>query len=81
MRTAARPYDRIIANVGAWDIPATCPTGRIVVPLRFATITGLLAFDRTPGQPGLDRQQLPPRLLRSHAGRRLARPILQPHQC
>jgi protein-L-isoaspartate(D-aspartate) O-methyltransferase len=47
------PYDRIIATVGAWDVPAAwldqlTPAGRIVVPLRFAAITRLIAFDRTP---------------------------------
>ena len=47
------PYDRIIATVGAWDIPPAwldqlTPTGRVVVPLRFAAITRLIAFDRTP---------------------------------
>lgn len=50
------PYDRIIATVGAWDIPPAwidqlTPTGRIVVPLRFAAITRLIAFDRTPDSP------------------------------
>lgn len=48
------PYDRIIVTVGAWDIPPAwlnqlTPTGRIVVPLRFAGITRLIAFDRSPG--------------------------------
>lgn len=47
------PYDRIIVTVGAWDIPPVwldqlTPDGRIVVPLRFAGITRLIAFDRTP---------------------------------
>ncbi|WP_083460185.1 methyltransferase, FxLD system [Jiangella muralis] len=47
------PYDRIIATVGAWDIPSAwpdqlTPVGRIVVPLRFAAITRLIAFDRDP---------------------------------
>lgn len=48
------PYDRIIVTVGAWDIPPAwldqlTPDGRIVVPLRFAGITRLIAFDRAPG--------------------------------
>jgi protein-L-isoaspartate(D-aspartate) O-methyltransferase len=52
------PYDRIIATVGAWDIPPAwldqlTPDGRIVVPLRFAAITRLIAFDRTPDSPVL----------------------------
>lgn len=52
------PYDRIIVTVGAWDIPPAwldqlTPTGRIVVPLRFAGITRLIAFDRSPGAPAL----------------------------
>ena len=52
------PYDRIIVTVGAWDIPPTwldqlTPDGRIVVPLRFAGITRLIAFDRTPDSPVL----------------------------
>jgi protein-L-isoaspartate(D-aspartate) O-methyltransferase len=52
------PYDRIIVTVGAWDIPPAwldqlTPTGRIVVPLRFAGITRLIAFDRNPGTPAL----------------------------
>lgn len=47
------PYDRIIVTVGAWDIPPAwldqlTPAGRIVVPLRFAGITRLIAFDRVP---------------------------------
>jgi protein-L-isoaspartate(D-aspartate) O-methyltransferase len=52
------PYDRIIATVGAWDIPPAwldqlTPAGRIVVPLRFAAITRLIAFDRSPDGPVL----------------------------
>ncbi|MEH1128360.1 methyltransferase, FxLD system [Micromonospora sp. CPCC 206061] len=52
------PYDRIIVTVGAWDIPPAwldqlTPTGRIVVPLRFAGITRLIAFDRSPGSLAL----------------------------
>ncbi|BEL10784.1 hypothetical protein Q0Z83_089750 [Actinoplanes sichuanensis] len=46
------PYDRIMVTVGAWDIPESwleqlTDSGRIVVPLRFAGITRLIAFDRT----------------------------------
>lgn len=52
------PYDRILVTVGAWDIPPAwldqlTPTGRLVLPLRFAAITRLLAFDRTPEEPVL----------------------------
>jgi protein-L-isoaspartate(D-aspartate) O-methyltransferase len=52
------PYDRIIVTVGAWDIPPAwldqlTPDGRIVVPLRFAAITRLIAFDRVAGSPTL----------------------------
>ncbi|WP_328469081.1 methyltransferase, FxLD system [Actinoplanes sp. NBC_00393] len=48
------PFDRIIVTVGAWDIPPAwieqlTETGRIVVPLRFAGITRIIAFDRAPG--------------------------------
>lgn len=47
------PFDLILVTVGAWDIPPAwieqlAPAGRIVVPLRFAGITRLVAFDRTP---------------------------------
>lgn len=46
------PYDRIIVTVGSWDVPPAwrdqlTPDGRIVVPLRFAAITRLIAFDQT----------------------------------
>jgi protein-L-isoaspartate(D-aspartate) O-methyltransferase len=46
------PYDRIIVTAGAWDISRAwldqlCENGRIVVPLRFAGITRLVAFDRS----------------------------------
>jgi protein-L-isoaspartate(D-aspartate) O-methyltransferase len=56
--TQHAPYDRIIVTVGAWDIPPAwldqlTPDGRIVVPLRFAGITRLIAFDRTPDSPVL----------------------------
>jgi protein-L-isoaspartate(D-aspartate) O-methyltransferase len=52
------PYDRIIVTVGAWDIPPAwldqlTPDGRIVVPLRFAAVTRLIAFDRAAGSPTL----------------------------
>lgn len=52
------PYDRIIVTVGAWDIPPAwldqlTPDGRIVVPLRFAAITRLIAFDRSADNPVL----------------------------
>ena len=52
------PYDRIIVTVGAWDIPPAWldqlrPGGRIVVPLRFAAITRLIAFDRAVVGPAL----------------------------
>jgi protein-L-isoaspartate(D-aspartate) O-methyltransferase len=52
------PYDRIIVTVGAWDIPPAwrdqlTRDGRIVVPLRFAGITRLIAFDRAPNDPVL----------------------------
>jgi protein-L-isoaspartate(D-aspartate) O-methyltransferase len=56
--TQYAPYDRIIVTVGAWDIPPAwleqlIPDGRIVVPLRFAAITRLIAFDRVAGSPTL----------------------------
>lgn len=46
------PFDRIVVTFGAWDIaPAwldqLSETGRIVVPLRFAGLTRLIAFDRS----------------------------------
>jgi len=52
------PYDRIIVTVGAWDIPPAwldqlTPDGRIVVPLRFAAITRLIAFDQAADRPTL----------------------------
>jgi protein-L-isoaspartate(D-aspartate) O-methyltransferase len=52
------PFDRIIVTVGAWDIPPAwlnqlTPDGRIAVPLRFAAITRLLAFERSAGYPAL----------------------------
>ncbi|WP_046766809.1 methyltransferase, FxLD system [Jiangella alkaliphila] len=48
----AAPYDRIIATVGAWDLPVTwrrqlAPGGRIVVPLRLrGSIARSIAFER-----------------------------------
>lgn len=48
----AAPYDRIIATVGAWNLPATwrqqlTPGGRIVVPLRLrGSIARSTAFER-----------------------------------
>lgn len=52
------PYDRIIVTVGAWDIPPAwidqlSPDGRIVLPLRSAGISRLVAFDRSPDSPAL----------------------------
>lgn len=52
------PYDRIIVTVGAWDIPPAwldqlSPDGRIALPLRFAGISRLIAFDRSPDSPAL----------------------------
>jgi len=46
------PYDRIIATVGAWDLPLAwlaqlAPSGRLVVPLRLrGSITRSIAFER-----------------------------------
>ncbi len=62
-----------LEEADAWDIPPTwldqlTPTGRIVVPLRFAGITRLIAFDRTPGSRAL-RATRPPRLASSHSWR------------
>lgn len=45
------PYDRIIATVGAWDMPRAwtqqlAPTGRLVVPLRIrGAVTRSIAFE------------------------------------
>jgi protein-L-isoaspartate(D-aspartate) O-methyltransferase len=52
------PFDRIIVTVGAWDIPPAwldqlAADGRIAVPLRFAAITRLFAFERRAGAPTL----------------------------
>lgn len=46
------PYDRVVVTVRSWDIPPAwshqlAPTGRIVVPLQLATVTRVIAFDRT----------------------------------
>ncbi|QSB12853.1 methyltransferase, FxLD system [Natronosporangium hydrolyticum] len=51
------PYDRIIVTVGAADLPPAWihqlhPEGRMVVPLQFAGITRLVAFDHN-GAGGL----------------------------
>jgi protein-L-isoaspartate(D-aspartate) O-methyltransferase len=49
------PYDRLIATVGAWDLPSAwleqiAPTGRIVVPLRLrGSISRSIAFERDGG--------------------------------
>ncbi|MDG4803705.1 methyltransferase, FxLD system [Micromonospora sp. WMMD980] len=57
------PYDRIIATVGVWDVPAAwlrqlAPTGRMVVPLRLRGATSRsIAFTRTPdGLVSVDSQ-------------------------
>jgi protein-L-isoaspartate(D-aspartate) O-methyltransferase len=55
------PYDRVIATVGAWDLPLAwldqlAPTGRLVVPLRLrGSITRSIAFERDGSVPGLPR--------------------------
>jgi protein-L-isoaspartate(D-aspartate) O-methyltransferase len=49
------PYDRIIATVGAFDVPAAwldqlAPAGRLVVPLRLrGTCSRSIIFERCPG--------------------------------
>jgi len=49
---AGAPYDRVIATVGAWDLPLAwldqlAPEGRLVVPLRLrGSITRSIAFER-----------------------------------
>ncbi|WP_319019117.1 methyltransferase, FxLD system [Microbispora sitophila] len=43
------PYDAILVTAGAWDCPwgrLLAPEGRMVVPLRFATITRSITFVR-----------------------------------
>ncbi len=46
------PYDRVIATVGAWDLPLAwldqlAPDGRLVVPLRLrGSVTRSIAFER-----------------------------------
>jgi protein-L-isoaspartate(D-aspartate) O-methyltransferase len=55
------PYDRVIATVGAWDLPLAwlgqlAPTGRLVVPLRLrGSITRSIAFERDGTAPDLPR--------------------------
>ena len=52
------PYDRIIATVGAWDLPPAwldqlAPAGRLVVPLRLrGSVTRSIAFERVPDSEG-----------------------------
>jgi protein-L-isoaspartate(D-aspartate) O-methyltransferase len=49
---AGAPYDRVIATVGAWDLPVAwldqlAPDGRLVVPLRLrGSVTRSIAFER-----------------------------------
>ncbi|MEU8238512.1 methyltransferase, FxLD system [Actinoplanes missouriensis] len=55
------PFDRIVVRTDAWDIPpawidSLTPVGRIVVPLRFAGVARVIAFDRTPGNRVLTAQ-------------------------
>jgi protein-L-isoaspartate(D-aspartate) O-methyltransferase len=53
------PYDRVVATVGAWDLPLAwldqlAPDGRLVVPLRLrGSVTRSIAFER--GKPADDR--------------------------
>jgi protein-L-isoaspartate(D-aspartate) O-methyltransferase len=55
------PYDRVIATVGAWDLPLAwldqlAPTGRVVVPLRLrGSITRSIGFERDAVAPDLLR--------------------------
>lgn len=52
------PYDRLIATVGAWDLPQAwvaqlAPAGRLVVPLRLrGAVTRSIAFERAAASPG-----------------------------
>lgn len=53
------PYDRVVATVGAWDLPLAwldqlAPDGRLVVPLRLrGSVTRSIAFERD--KPAVDR--------------------------
>ncbi len=55
------PYDRVIATVGAWDLPMAwlgqlAPAGRLVVPLRLrGSITRAIAFERDSSAANLPR--------------------------
>ncbi|HUN30598.1 MAG TPA: methyltransferase, FxLD system [Trebonia sp.] len=55
------PYHRVIATVGAWDLPLAwlgqlAPTGRLVVPLRLrGSVTRSIAFERDGTAPDLPR--------------------------
>jgi protein-L-isoaspartate(D-aspartate) O-methyltransferase len=55
------PYDRVIASVGAWDLPLAwlgqlAPAGRLVVPLRLrGSITRSIAFERDATAPDFPR--------------------------
>jgi protein-L-isoaspartate(D-aspartate) O-methyltransferase len=55
------PYDRVIATVGAWDLPLAwldqlAPAGRLVVPLRIrGNVTRSIAFERDDSWPGIPR--------------------------
>jgi len=59
--TPYAPYDRIIATVGAWDLPLAwlsqlAPTGRLVVPLRLrGSVTRSIAFERDGTAPDVPR--------------------------
>lgn len=50
------PYDRVIATVGAWDLPPawleqTAPDGRLVVPLRLrGSVSRSIVFERGDGR-------------------------------